>query len=76
MITIDIKINDTPVDKVVIVNNKSIDYSGVNQVCLYTIDHYDFCEKAVNSDSVMHDRRDGRLVLCQRVLTLLAKEGV
>jgi len=73
MITIDIKINDTPVDKIVVVNNKSIDYSGMNQVCLYTIDHYDFCEKAVNHDSVMHDRRDGRLWLLRKVLEELTK---
>lgn len=73
MITIDIKINDTPVDKIIVVNNKIIDYSGMNQVCLYTIDHYDFYEKAVSHDSVMHDRRDGRLWLLRKVLEELTK---
>lgn len=74
MITIDIKINDTPTDRIVVVNHQPIDYTDMNQVCLYTIDHYNFIEKSVENDSVMHDRRDGRLWLMKQVLETITKK--
>ncbi len=70
MMTVEIKINNVPVDKIDIVNKSHI----AGESYSYDITHYDYLAKAMSKCKCTHDRSKGRLDLTEIVAKALKGE--
>ncbi len=74
MMTIKILINNVETDKIDIVNQWAAKSEDGTDNCIYAITHYDFIDRAVNKDNVIHSRSKGRFNLAEIVSKKLSKK--
>lgn len=77
MITVEIKINNVPTDRIDIVNTTQAGIILGDTVCNYSIHLYDFLNQRHHSRMIcQHQRQDGRFDLIERVMSQLVASGI